>query len=108
MTRPDYSNLLEIGCSNGHLTEHLAQRADCGLAIDTSENAIQLASKRLHAYNHVKVEQRRRPAAYPSGHFDLMMLSEVAYYLFSLELYQFTQHLSHSLMPHGEILCCHW
>ena len=108
LTRPHYINLLEIGCSNGHLSEHLAQRADRVLSIDASENAIQLASKRLHGYKHVKVEQRRIPNAYPSGHFDLIVMSEVAYYLTSQELHQLIHHLTHSLTPHGEILCCHW
>jgi len=40
--------------------------------------------------------------------FDLIVISEVAYYLTYDELDEFIKKLKHALKPEGEILCCHW
>lgn len=60
LTRPHYERVLEIGCSNGHLSVYLAQRAAHLLCIDVSKQAVQLASQRLEAFEHVTVENRKR------------------------------------------------
>ena len=59
LTRPHYERVLEIGCSNGHLSVYLAQRAARLLCIDVSKQAVQLASQRLEAFEHVTVENRK-------------------------------------------------
>lgn len=108
LTRPRYPKVLEVGCSNGHLSIHLAQRAEQLLCIDVSESAVQLASERLQEFEHVVVENRKIPEDYSIQKFDLILISEMAYYLSANELHQFIEKLKHSLNDDGEILCCHW
>lgn len=108
LTRPRYPKVLEVGCSNGHLSFHLAQRAEQLLCIDVSESAVQLASERLQEFEHVVVENRKIPEDYSIQKFDLILISEMAYYLSANELHQFIEKLKHSLNDDGEILCCHW
>ncbi|QVR66769.1 class I SAM-dependent methyltransferase [Acinetobacter sp. BHS4] len=108
LTKPRYLKVLEVGCSNGHLSFHLAQRADELVCIDVSERAVQLASARLQEFEHVVVENRKIPEDYSIQKFDLILISEMAYYLSKDELHQFIEKLKHSLNDDGEILCCHW
>ncbi|RZF55861.1 methyltransferase domain-containing protein [Acinetobacter halotolerans] len=108
LTRQHYPKVLEIGCSNGHLSMHLAERADQLLCLDASDYAVQLASQRLNGLKHVKIENRRIPQAFPNEVFDLIIISEVAYYLSLSELHQLIEKLKCSLSEAGEILCCHW
>ena len=108
LTRQRYQNVLEIGCSNGHLSMYLAQRADQLLCIDAVEHAVQLASQRLQALDHVSVENRNIPEDFPEQKFDLIVISEIAYYLSLAELQQLIEKLTHCLNSGGEILCCHW
>jgi len=108
LTRPRYPKVLEVGCSNGHLSFHLAQRAEELLCIDVSARAVQLASARLQEFEHVVVENRKIPEDYSIQKFDLILISEMAYYLSADELHQFIEKLKHSLNDDGEILCCHW
>ncbi len=108
LTKPRYPKVLEVGCSNGHLSFHLAQRAEQLVCIDVSENAVRLASERLKELEHVVVENRKIPEDYSIQKFDLILISEMAYYLSKDELHQFIEKLKHSLNDDGEILCCHW
>ena len=78
------------------------------LCIDVSKQAVQLASQRLEAFEHVTVENRKIPEDFYEQKFDLIVISEVAYYLTFDELGEFIEQLKQALNPEGEILCCHW
>jgi len=108
LTKPHYPKVLEVGCSNGHLSFHLAQRAEQLVCIDVSESAVRLASERLKELEHVVVENRKIPEDYSIQKYDLILISEMAYYLSKDELHEFIEKLKHSLNDEGEILCCHW
>nr|WP_275661721.1 class I SAM-dependent methyltransferase [Acinetobacter pittii] len=108
LTKPHYPKVLEVGCSNGHLSFHLAQRAEQLVCIDVSESAVRLASERLKELEHVVVENRKIPEDYSIQKYDLILISEMAYYLSKDELHEFIEKLKHSLNDDGEILCCHW
>ncbi len=108
LTQQHYPSVLEIGCSNGHLSIHLAKRCNQLLCVDVSAHAVQLAAQRLQNLNHVSIQQHKIPENFPEQKFDLIVISEVAYYLSSVELQQLIGQLKHSLTPQGEILCCHW
>ena len=66
--------MLEVGCSNGHLSFHLAQRAEELVCIDVSERAVQLASARLQEFEHVVVENIKIPEDYSIQKFDLILI----------------------------------
>jgi len=103
-----YGSAFEIGCSIGVLTEQLAERCDELLAVDLSETAVARAHDRVGANPHVRIEQLDAAAAYPDETFDLVVLSEVGYYLSPDTLETLLDHLEASLEPGGTVLACHW
>ncbi len=80
LPRPHYRNALEIGCSIGVLTEHLADRCDRLLSVDVSERALDSARQRCASLHHANFERMEIPAEMPDATFDLVIVSEVAYY----------------------------
>ena len=56
----------------------------------------------------VRVEQREIPGQWPSGRFDLIVLSEVLYYFGDHDLEQVLKHAAASLEPGGTLLAVHW
>ncbi len=79
-----YRHAFEPGCSVGVLTERLLQRCDRITAIDVSVAALDATHRRVSAAGSAgRVDLRRGSidAAWPSGPFDLVVLSEVCYYL---------------------------
>jgi SAM-dependent methyltransferase len=75
-----YGRALEIGCSIGVLSRMLAARVDALLCVDINARALMLARRRCADLSNVRFEQRTVPVDFPDGPFDLVVLSEVAYY----------------------------
>jgi 2-polyprenyl-3-methyl-5-hydroxy-6-metoxy-1,4-benzoquinol methylase len=106
LTRERYRRGLEVGCSIGVLTAMLAARCDDLLALDVSETAIREArSQRLP---NVSFEVASLPHAFPAGSFDLIVLSEMVYYLSKSDLEGLAKRCVSALQPDGEIILCHW
>lgn len=103
-----YSSVLEIGCSIGVLTEALAERADDVLGVDLSEEAVSRARLRLAARANVRVEPCDVVADLPSGPFDLIVLSEVGYYLTPDQLVDLATRMAAILRSGGDVVACHW
>ena len=101
-----YGRALEIGCSIGMLTADLAGRCDSLLAIDVAEAAVRAARERVPG--NVTVEQRDATSAYPNGEFDLVVLSEVGYYLSQSALARLLEAIVASLSATGVLVACHW
>lgn len=80
LPRPRFTSALEIGCSIGVLTEQLATHCDSLLSVDVSERALAIARKRLDGKSAVHFAQLQIPREMPPGDFDLILISEVAYY----------------------------
>jgi SAM-dependent methyltransferase len=81
---PRYRHAFEPGCSIGTLTELLAQRCDRVTAVDIADAALATADTRLQARgcrDRVSLIRSSLDAPWPTGPFDLLVLSEVAYYL---------------------------
>jgi predicted TPR repeat methyltransferase len=94
-----YQTGLELGCSIGVLTERLARQVDDLLAIDVSDAALAQARERVP---HVTFARREIPEEFPSGRFDLIVCSEVLYYLDDKAFEETLGHL------HGTVLAVHW
>src|ERR1700760_676889 len=75
-----YKRAYEPGCSVGVLTAELAQRCDCLIACDLSPTAVARARERCASYDNVCIEVRDAAETPPSGHFDLIVFSELGYY----------------------------
>jgi LmbE family N-acetylglucosaminyl deacetylase/protein-L-isoaspartate O-methyltransferase len=100
-----YASGLEIGCSIGLLTADLAERCDRLLAVDVAEAAVRQARQRAPL---ATVEQRDVTRDYPEGSFDLVVLSEVGYYLSTPALARLLTAIAASLSPTGVLVACHW
>jgi LmbE family N-acetylglucosaminyl deacetylase len=101
-----YRTALEIGCSIGVLSADLAERCDDLLAIDVSESAIEQARRR--SLPNAAFEVADASAEFPPGRFDLIVLSEVGYYLSPSDFRQLLDEAVTHLAFGGTILACHW
>jgi LmbE family N-acetylglucosaminyl deacetylase/SAM-dependent methyltransferase len=108
LPRESYESGLEIGCSIGTLTAELAGRCASLLAIDASSTALKLAAERLAPFPGVATRQLTLPAEWPEGRYDLIVVSEVGYYLAPSELEQLLERIQSSMTPGGTLLLCHW
>ncbi|HEY5194956.1 MAG TPA: SAM-dependent methyltransferase [Solirubrobacteraceae bacterium] len=73
--------VLEVGCSIGVFTEHLASRCERVVAVDFSPSALRLARARLRERRNVRLVQGSFPEEAPEGPWDVVVCSEVLYYL---------------------------
>ncbi|MBA3426801.1 MAG: class I SAM-dependent DNA methyltransferase [Rubrobacteraceae bacterium] len=103
-----FRRALEVGSSIGVFTAMLASLCDELLAVDTSERAVTEARKRLAGFEHVRVERRTLPEETPEGHFDLVVASEVLYYLPRETMLETLKLLEDVLAPGGLLLAVHW
>jgi SAM-dependent methyltransferase len=74
-----YLSVFEPGCSIGLLTADLAARSDYVLATDISVKALEQARSTLP--DRVELRRGAVPSDWPAARFDLIVLSEVGYYL---------------------------
>ena len=108
LSSPRYGSVFEPGCSIGVLSAELATRADHLLCTDVSPRAVELARRRLDGHDSVDVRVGDIVTDWPSGRFDLIVLSEVLYYLDDADLDEVIARLPDSLSPTGEVLAVHW
>ena len=108
LPRARYRSAFEPGCSIGVLSAGLAQRCDSLLASDLTDAAVATASHRLAGQPGVRVERRRLPEEWPSGQFDLVVLSELGYYLDQGALDRLVDASIGGLEPGGDLILVHW
>lgn len=108
LPKTTYNNALEIGCSIGVLTEMLAQRCSHLLSTDISDAPLQKAKERLKECSHVKFQKAAIPNEYPNEKLDLVMMSEVGYYLSSEDLQKAKEKIIVSLQKEGDLVLVHW
>ena len=108
LPRERFGSAFEPGCSVGLLTAELADRCDRLLAADTSERAVSVARQRLAGREHVRIEHGYVPADWPSGKFDLIVVSELGYYLSPSDLATLVDMSVSALTGDGVLLTCHW
>jgi LmbE family N-acetylglucosaminyl deacetylase/SAM-dependent methyltransferase len=108
LPRARYESGLEVGCSTGELTASLAARCESLLAVDISDAAVSRASKRTEELSNVRVERADVTRNFPSGPFDLVMISEVAYYWDRATLRRFLTELMLHLADDATVIACHW
>lgn len=76
-----FGSLLEIGCGEGHQTEHLATLAARVTGLDVSATAIERARRRLPDAEFAVGDVHAQPWAEERGRFDLVTACEVIYYM---------------------------
>jgi cyclopropane fatty-acyl-phospholipid synthase-like methyltransferase len=100
--------VFEVGCSIGVLTKALALNCDSVLAVDVSEIALSNAMHSCGAHGNVTISYMRIPAEWPAGSFDLILLSEVLYYLGPADVRATARKTSQSLSSTGRVLLVNW
>ncbi|MFE9016179.1 class I SAM-dependent methyltransferase [Streptomyces cyaneofuscatus] len=105
---PRYRRAFEPGCSVGELTRRLADRCDTVLACDRVESAVGTARRRTAALPNVSVHRMLLPEEWPEGSFDLIVLSELLYYLDEMTLDTVLERTVSSLGPEGTLVTVHW
>jgi cyclopropane fatty-acyl-phospholipid synthase-like methyltransferase len=110
LPRERYRSAFEPGCANGELSTVLAGRCDALLAVDLHAGAVRAARSRLAHCPNVRVEVCAVPHQWPAGtvRFDLVVISEFAYYLDPDELDMLAARVQTSLDNDGCLLACDW
>lgn len=108
LPRPRYASAVEVGCSIGVLTRMLAERCDTILGLDVVETALAQARERNRDLPHVHFGRARVPDEWPSGTFDLLVLSEVVYFLDPGDVARLVARVKESLKPGGTVVLVHW
>lgn len=99
---------LEVGCAEGVFTKMLSGRAESLTAVDSSATALGRARKALVDSPHVDFQQLDVSQENPTGSFDLIVASEVMYYLGSTEqILGVGRRMLDWLKPGGHLLLCH-
>ena len=87
-----FHRALEVGCSIGVLTERLAGRCDQVVGVDFVAAAVASARARCAPYPGLSIEQMQVPQQWPEGRFDLILFSEVLYFLNESDLTEICAH----------------
>lgn len=108
LPRARYAAGLEIGCSIGVFTQRLAERCETLLALDVVPSVIEAARARCAACPQVRFALGAVPEAWPEGRFDLVVISEVAYFLDRADLVRLAGRVAAALRPEGDVVLVHW
>jgi SAM-dependent methyltransferase len=103
-----FNSALELGASIGVFSARLAPLCTRLTTIDFSPTAAALARERLRGHANVEVILGSIPDALPAGPLDLVVASEVLYYLDAGALERTLDALELRLAPGGRLVCVHW
>ncbi len=103
-----WGRVLELGCAVGTFTEVLADNASDVLAIDVSQAAVDQVARRLQDKPNVRTRAMDIPAEFPDETFDLVVASDVLYYLSVDELRRCAAAIESSLSDGGAFVAVHY
>lgn len=108
LPRPRYASGLEVGCSIGVFTHQLCPRCDALIGLDVVPSVLDAARARCADCPNVRFRLAAVPGAWPDGQFDLIVISEVAYYLDRADLARLVARVEGALLPDADIVLVHW
>ena len=108
LPRERYVSAFEPGCSIGVLSSMLAPRCQRLLATDIVPRVLIQASDRLREHRHVRIEERAIPEGWPTDTFDLIVLSEIAYYFDEATLHDIMRLVVESTLVGAHVMGVHW
>ena len=103
-----FANAFEVGCSIGVLTRLLASCCSRLLAVDVAEAALAQARLRCADLNNVVFDRLQVPDEWPQQSFDLLVFSEVLYYLSPDDVSRTARRSRDSLGTQGTVLLVHY
>jgi len=108
LPRERFERVLEIGCANGVLTKRLAGYCDRLIAVDVVDRVLEVARQRCVQLANVEIRKAAIPHDLVAGPFDLILLSEVAYYWDSADIARAGGYFRHTVADGGYLLLVHW
>jgi len=109
LPRATYRSAYEPACGNGALTDVLATRCHRLLASDGSQSAVALARVRTQGRPNVVIKHQLLPGGWPMGEeFDLLVLSEICYYLEESDFCVMIEQIRSSMGDGADLVACHW
>lgn len=108
LTCERYAFALELGCSIGVLSALLAPRCDRLLSLDIVERAVEQAAERLSPWPSARAKRAHLPSDWPEGSFDLILLSELLYYLAESEIDTLARCVARGAIPGAECVLVHY
>nr|WP_225953727.1 bifunctional PIG-L family deacetylase/class I SAM-dependent methyltransferase [Kibdelosporangium phytohabitans] len=106
LPREHYRHAIEPACGTGTLTAELARRADRVSAFDAVADVVTATQRRQ--LPGVTVAQAILPAGFPDETADLVVLSEILYYLSDEDLRKTVDNAITSLASGGDLVLAHW
>lgn len=105
-----YAHAFEPACGIGELTYALAPRCDQLLAGDFSSHALRVAAERNRKFAHVQIEKQHLPQdwPHPAKGFDLIVVSEVGYFLDVDAMETMARCCGETLGAQGTLVACDW
>jgi protein-L-isoaspartate O-methyltransferase len=101
--------VLELGAAAGVFSATLAARCEHLTTIDAAPTAVALARRRLAGLDHVRVVDGDVPDDLPAGErFDVVVASEILYYLQDDAFARTLERLPALLAPGGRLVAVHW
>jgi predicted TPR repeat methyltransferase len=100
--------VLEVGCSIGVFTRQLARRCERLVGLDFSANAIALARERVDELPNVQLRQASFPEQTPEEQWDVVVCSEVLYYLDRETLWRAVRWFSEQLQDGASLVAVSW
>jgi len=99
---------LEVGCSIGELTRLLTKRCDAVHGLDIAAAPLEIARLNCDDLPQVRFSQMAVPAHWPPGLYDLIMLSEVLYFLAPDDVQALAERVCQALPPNGVVVLVNW
>ena len=103
-----FKNAFEIGCSIGVLTKMLAEYCSRLLSVDIADSPLLLAKNKLGDNPNVSFQKMAVPNQFPDDNFDLIVMSEVGYFLSVADLKKLKGEILSHLDKDGYLLLVHW
>jgi SAM-dependent methyltransferase len=98
----------DLGAGLGLLAAALAPRCARLLALDGAPTAIVAAARRLAPFARAEARVATLPGDLPAGPFDLVVASEILYYLDDGPFAATCAWLRDALVPGGRVVAVHW
>ena len=108
LPREHYQNGFEPGCGAGELTVELAGRCDRLVACDPVPDAVERARAATQDTPGVRIDLASLPEAVPDGPAELVVFSEVLYYLDDRAISDSLDRTLDATRAGGDVVVVHW
>ena len=108
LPRARYESVYEAGCGTGHITAELSARATHVVASDASTRALAVARAAIGCADNVSLERHRLPDDWPDRAFDLIVLSEIVYFVDDDDCERIARAARASAGASGTVVACDW